>query len=118
MGITYIGGDLFEAPVGSILIHACNTAGSWGGGIAVAFLERYPAAFQVYRSHCQSHGTVQPADNPSGVPRESLGVQNGNTFTWDVNIAAGTSIVFQIHDSEGITQLSRHGSRYHPAKQQ
>ncbi|OOQ86925.1 ADP-ribose 1''-phosphate phosphatase [Penicillium brasilianum] len=50
--ITELPGNLFDAPEGSALIHACNTQGSWGGGIARAFKERYPAAYQVYRSHC------------------------------------------------------------------
>ncbi|KAK4034117.1 hypothetical protein C8A01DRAFT_49428 [Parachaetomium inaequale] len=45
-------GDLFAAPPSTLLIHACNTLGSWGGGIAVAFRTLYPDAFKVYRAHC------------------------------------------------------------------
>ncbi|KAK4244006.1 hypothetical protein C7999DRAFT_17704 [Corynascus novoguineensis] len=45
-------GDLFAAPPGALLIHACNAVGSWGGGIALAFRSRYPDAFRVYRAHC------------------------------------------------------------------
>ncbi|KAL2157812.1 hypothetical protein VTH06DRAFT_5081 [Thermothelomyces fergusii] len=45
-------GDLFAAPPNSVLIHACNALGSWGGGIALAFRSRYPDAFKVYRAHC------------------------------------------------------------------
>ncbi|KAK4235946.1 hypothetical protein C8A03DRAFT_17364 [Achaetomium macrosporum] len=45
-------GDLFAAPPNSLLIHACNSVGSWGGGIALAFRNLYPEAFQVYRAHC------------------------------------------------------------------
>ncbi|KAG7285481.1 hypothetical protein NEMBOFW57_010109 [Staphylotrichum longicolle] len=45
-------GDLFAAPPQTLLIHACNALGSWGGGIALAFRARYPAAFAVYRAHC------------------------------------------------------------------
>jgi ADP-ribose 1''-phosphate phosphatase len=55
--VKYIKADLFKAPPNSILVHACNTKGSWGGGIAVAFKERYPSAFQVYKAHCDAHGT-------------------------------------------------------------
>ncbi|KIM43267.1 hypothetical protein M413DRAFT_444082 [Hebeloma cylindrosporum] len=43
--LSYITGDLFAAPANSILVHACNTKGSWGAGIALAFKEKYP-------SHC------------------------------------------------------------------
>lgn len=46
-------GDIFDGPANSVLIHACNCIGSWGGGIAAAFRLRYPAAFAVYRDHCQ-----------------------------------------------------------------
>jgi ADP-ribose 1''-phosphate phosphatase len=45
-------GDLFAAPANTLLIHACNTVGSWGGGIALAFRNLYPAEFRVYRAHC------------------------------------------------------------------
>ncbi|KAL4915502.1 hypothetical protein BDW62DRAFT_212637 [Aspergillus aurantiobrunneus] len=45
-------GDLFNAPDGTALIHACNCFGSWGGGIAWVFRRKYPTAFEVYKSHC------------------------------------------------------------------
>lgn len=53
--VTYITGDLFSAPPNSILIHACNTVGSWGAGIALAFRAKYPEAFEVYKAHCKAH---------------------------------------------------------------
>ncbi|KAJ5226451.1 ADP-ribose 1''-phosphate phosphatase [Penicillium chermesinum] len=45
-------GSLFDAPAGSGLIHACNSEGSWGAGIARAFKLKYPAAYKAYRNHC------------------------------------------------------------------
>ncbi|KAL5342444.1 hypothetical protein BJX70DRAFT_356862 [Aspergillus crustosus] len=45
-------GDLFEAPDGAALIHACNCRGGWGKGIAKTFKNKYPTAFKVYESHC------------------------------------------------------------------
>jgi ADP-ribose 1''-phosphate phosphatase len=45
-------GDIFAAPPNTLLIHACNTQGSWGAGIAAAFRDRYPEAYKVYRAHC------------------------------------------------------------------
>ncbi|KAF8196827.1 hypothetical protein K438DRAFT_745333 [Mycena galopus ATCC 62051] len=56
--ITHVKADLFAAPAGSILIHACNTKGSWGAGIATAFKEMYPAAFTQFNAHCQEHGAA------------------------------------------------------------
>ena len=54
--LTYITGDLFAAPEDAILVHACNTVGSWGGGIATAFKERYLSQFELYKAHCKEHG--------------------------------------------------------------
>ncbi|KAL2809309.1 hypothetical protein BJX63DRAFT_406008 [Aspergillus granulosus] len=61
-------GDIFQAPEGAALIHACNCKGAWGGGIAHAFKTRYPAAFKVYKSFCKdflnnAHYLTKP--NPS-----------------------------------------------------
>jgi ADP-ribose 1''-phosphate phosphatase len=45
--------DLFQAATNhSLLIHACNCRGSWGGGIALAFAKKYPKAAQVYKECC------------------------------------------------------------------
>jgi ADP-ribose 1''-phosphate phosphatase len=54
--LVYITGDIFAAPENTILVHACNTVGSWGGGIALAFRNKYPAQFQLYKARCQEHG--------------------------------------------------------------
>ncbi|KAL1597858.1 ADP-ribose 1''-phosphate phosphatase [Paraconiothyrium brasiliense] len=55
-------GDLFAAPDNSVLIHACNTQGVWGGGIAKEFRKRYPKAFKEYERHCLS--IHHPKRNP------------------------------------------------------
>jgi len=39
---TEVVGNLLTAPHGAILVHACNTLGSWGAGIALAFRGKYP----------------------------------------------------------------------------
>ncbi|USW57022.1 Putative Macro domain-containing protein [Septoria linicola] len=54
--ITETIGDIFSAPPNSILIHACNTEGTWGAGIAKAFHSHYPSAFESYKTHCQLNG--------------------------------------------------------------
>ena len=54
--LSYTTGDLFAAPANSILVHACNTKGSWGAGIALAFKARYPAQFKQYQAYCREHG--------------------------------------------------------------
>ncbi|PBK95741.1 ADP-ribose 1''-phosphate phosphatase [Armillaria gallica] len=56
--LTYIKKDIFSAPGNSILVHACNTKGCWGAGIALAFRERYPEAFTVYNQHCKEEGSA------------------------------------------------------------
>ncbi|KAF2121662.1 hypothetical protein BDV96DRAFT_217903 [Lophiotrema nucula] len=50
--LTYHKGDIFNAPDNTLLVHACNTQGSWGAGIAAAFKQRYPKAYIKYRDHC------------------------------------------------------------------
>ncbi|PVI03165.1 hypothetical protein DM02DRAFT_640764 [Periconia macrospinosa] len=60
--LIYHRGDIFAAPPNALLIHACNTQGSWGSGIASAFRARYPAAYKRYRDYCvKAHN---PATNP------------------------------------------------------
>ena len=49
-------GDIFTAPPNTLIIHACNTEGSWGAGIAKAFNDKYPSAFEVYKEHCHLNG--------------------------------------------------------------
>lgn len=46
-------GDIFDAPDGAVIIHACNCQGSWGAGIAAAFKQRYPKAFDNNVQHCK-----------------------------------------------------------------
>jgi ADP-ribose 1''-phosphate phosphatase len=45
-------GDLFSQPSPCVLVHACNTQGSWGAGIALQFKMRYPLAFEQYHNYC------------------------------------------------------------------
>lgn len=45
-------GSLFDAPKKSLLVHACNSLGVWGGGIAVEFKQRFPDAFDDYHAFC------------------------------------------------------------------
>jgi len=48
-------GDIFAAPPNTLLIHACNCEGSWVAGIAKAFHDRYPHAYDAYAAHCDEH---------------------------------------------------------------
>ncbi|KAJ5088515.1 hypothetical protein N7456_012131 [Penicillium angulare] len=45
-------GDIFNAPSGSVLMHACSVQGAWGKGIALEFKKNYPAAYLIYREYC------------------------------------------------------------------
>lgn len=48
--------SLFDAPEGSLIVHACNCKGSWGSGIAKEFKERYYEAFKTYQILCWFDG--------------------------------------------------------------
>lgn len=50
--VTNIKGNLFNSPKDSIIVHACNTQGVWGSGIAKQFKERYPRVYMEYRKQC------------------------------------------------------------------
>lgn len=51
--IKYKKGSLFDAPKETILVHACNSKGVWGSGIAAEFKKRYPAEFLRYERLCK-----------------------------------------------------------------
>lgn len=45
-------GSLFDAPPGSMLIHAVSTKSVWGSGIAKQFKARFPESFEFYKEIC------------------------------------------------------------------
>lgn len=55
MGLIYKKMDLFDAPIGSILVHAVNAQGVWGSGIAADFKKRFPKAFDSYIKECKDY---------------------------------------------------------------
>lgn len=50
--ITYVKQSLFDAPKDSIIVHACNSQGMWGSGIAKEFALRYPHSYDQYKMDC------------------------------------------------------------------
>ncbi|KAI0576037.1 appr-1-p processing protein [Pyrenophora tritici-repentis] len=62
LSLTYHTGPIFTAPPDTLLLHACNTHGVWGSGIALAFKQRYPLAYKIYNTFCIS--THHPTSNP------------------------------------------------------
>lgn len=54
--VTEISGNLFDAEKGSLLVHACNTQGVWGAGIASHFARLYPDYYKVYAAICAKYG--------------------------------------------------------------
>src|ERR1035437_1237231 len=56
MPIVYKTGSLFDAPPGSMLIHAVSTKSVWGSGIAKEFKARFPESFEFYSELCQEEG--------------------------------------------------------------
>lgn len=55
MSVTYKNVSLFDAPRDSIIVHACNSQGMWGSGIAKPFKEKYPYAYNDYRNFCSQY---------------------------------------------------------------
>lgn len=54
--ITEVKGSLFDAPKGALLVHACNTKGVWGAGIAATFCRLYPQYYKAYVDVCNLKG--------------------------------------------------------------
>lgn len=75
--LTEVEGDIFDAPDNTLIIHACNTIGSWGAGIAAAFKQRYPNAFKTYQAHCKN-------SSPEKLIRTALVIppQDGSPKHW------------------------------------
>lgn len=79
-------GDIFSAPPNTLIIHACNCDGSWGGGIAKAFKDRYPKAYDEYAKHCEQHGhsllstaqLIPPVDAETAVRGEDGSKEDDN----------------------------------------
>jgi ADP-ribose 1''-phosphate phosphatase len=69
-------GDMFSAPPSTLLIHACNTQGHWGAGIALAFKTRYPAAYAAHRDFCTKEHSKQDSV-PTGTAQLLAPVDNG-----------------------------------------
>lgn len=53
--ITHRNMSLFDAPKESTIIHACNSQGVWGSGIAKTFKEKYPHSYADYNKFCISY---------------------------------------------------------------
>ena len=49
-------------------------------------------------SHCFS---ILPGGQPSAPPLVDFGRVEGNSRTWNANLGVGTSIFFQVRDSQG-----------------
>lgn len=51
--IEYRKGNMFDnIPEKSLLVHACNSQGVWGSGVAREFKEKYPRAYFDYQGYC------------------------------------------------------------------
>ncbi len=56
MPVVHKVGSLFDAPKGSLLIHAVSTKSVWGSGIAKQFKPLFPASFEFYTEMCKQEG--------------------------------------------------------------
>ncbi|KAF3044929.1 ADP-ribose 1''-phosphate phosphatase [Didymella keratinophila] len=79
--LTYHQGDMFaKVPSGTVLVHACNTQGHWGAGIAKAFKQQYPKAYADHHAFCaKDHGKSNPV--PTGTA-QLLAPRDGDRQHW------------------------------------
>ena len=64
--LTHHTGNIFAAPPHTLLIHACNTQGAWGSGIAKAFKVEYPKAYAIYHAFCTKEHLLKSRPVPTG----------------------------------------------------
>jgi ADP-ribose 1''-phosphate phosphatase len=79
--LTYHTGDMFaNAPKDCLLIHACNTQGHWGAGIAKAFQQHYLKAYIAHHNFCaKAHSKTTPV--PTGTA-QLLAPVDGDSQHW------------------------------------
>lgn len=70
--------SLFDAPKGSLLVHACNCHGVWGGGIALEFAKRYPGAFKSYQAVCEMAERMSKEGWKNNLPGKGIWIPDGN----------------------------------------
>ena len=68
-GIQYLTGDIFTSQA-QVIVNPVNCKGYMGRGLALAFKQRYPAMFAVYKQECEvggiriGHPTLYRASTP------------------------------------------------------
>ncbi|KAF3044106.1 ADP-ribose 1''-phosphate phosphatase [Didymella heteroderae] len=79
--LTYHQGDMFaDVPPGIVLVHACNTQGHWGAGIAKAFKQHYPVAYADHNKFCtKDHTKSNPVATGTA---QLLAPRDGNQQHW------------------------------------
>ncbi|KAE8142548.1 ADP-ribose 1''-phosphate phosphatase [Aspergillus pseudotamarii] len=100
-------GDLFDAPDGAALIHACNCIGSWGGGIAKAFKEKYPAAYNIYHSHCQKYKFSPEYLVTSDSPDQPDNIQS-STRNRNIRLPEGTALIIPPQEKDYKGKAKKH----------
>lgn len=75
--LSYHKGDIFAAPKNCLLIHACNTQGHWGAGIAKAFKTKYPKAYLTHNTFCAKQHNPKTNPVPTGSAQLLAPVDSG-----------------------------------------
>ncbi|KAB8202167.1 MacroPoa1plike [Aspergillus parasiticus SU-1] len=105
--IREIQGDLFDAPDGAALIHACNCIGSWGGGIAKAFKQKYPAAYNIYHTHCQKY-KFSPEYLVTSDPPDQPHKPQSSTRNKEIQLPEGTALIIPPQEKDYKGKAKKH----------
>lgn len=76
--VTYKKTSLFDAPKETIIVHACNSQGVWGSGIAKPFKDNYPHSFTDYNKFC----TIANKERGTACGRASLSSFHESESHW------------------------------------
>lgn len=115
--------SLFSAPNDSIIVHACNSQGVWGSGIAKAFKEKYAHSYVDYNRFCADMNMSRgSACGRAGM--SSFHVSEDHWVAWIVtshNFGSQVSVpeLIKIHTTMALQDLCKkiylaHSAENHP----
>lgn len=110
--------SLFDAPKESVIVHACNSQGVWGSGIAKPFKDKYPHSFADYNNFC----TVANRERGTACGRAALSSFHESESHWvgwivtshDYGLAKDSRELIKIHTTMALMELCKKIYMGHP----
>lgn len=113
--------SLFDAPKGSIIVHACNSQGMWGSGIAKAFADNYPHSYKDYQAFCarwnKERGTACGTANLSSLHESELHWVGWIVTSHNYGTLKDSPELIKIHTTLALHELCKKICQLHPREE-